>query len=101
MTTKKKFTPEFKQETANLVLLHDYSCRQAAEAVGASESAVQRWVVQIRAENAGQTPKSKAISPEHQRIQLLEKRIKQLEMEKDILKKASALLMLDEFKNIT
>ncbi len=42
------------------------------------------------------TPKSKALTPEQQKIQELEARINRLEREKAILKKATALLMSDE-----
>ena len=43
------------------------------------------------------TLKSKALTPEQQKIQELEARIDRLEREKAILKKATALLMSDEF----
>lgn len=95
-----KFTAEFKYETALLVVEQGYSCVEAAIAAGVSESAVQRWSAQLRAERRGLTPKNQALTDEQCRIQQLEKRIRELEMEKAILKKASALLMLDEFKNI-
>ncbi len=45
------------------------------------------------------TPKSKALTPEQQKIQELEARIDRLEREKAILKKATALLMSDEFES--
>jgi transposase len=40
------------------------------------------------------------MTPEQKRIQELEAQVKRLEQEKDILKKASALLMSDEFKRM-
>jgi len=43
---------------------------------------------------------SNALTTEQQHIQTLKKRIKRFAVEKDILKKATALLMSDEFKNI-
>ncbi|MCP1571209.1 transposase-like protein [Pseudomonas aeruginosa] len=59
-------------------------------------SALRRWVKQLEAERQGVTPKSKALTPEQQKIQELEARINRLEREKAILKKATALLMSDE-----
>ncbi len=50
----------------------------------------------FEAERQGVTPKSKALTPEQQKIQELEARINRLEREKAILKKATALLMSDE-----
>ena len=51
----------------------------------------------ILTRRVGVTPKSKALTPEQQKIQELEARIDRLEREKAILKKATALLMSDEF----
>ena len=99
MTRKRStFTPEFKQETASLVLDQGYSIAQACTSMGVGESALRRWVQQLSDERQGVTPKGKAITPEQQRIQELEERCRRLEMEKSILKKATALLMSDDWK---
>ncbi|MDH4581093.1 hypothetical protein E8F20_04280, partial [Pseudomonas sp. BN415] len=50
------------------------------------DSALRRWVKQLQAERQGVTPKSKALTPEQQKIQELEARISRLEREKAILK---------------
>lgn len=87
MTRKRRtFTPEFKQETASLVLDQGYSIAQACTSMGVGESALRRWVQQLSDERQGVTPKGKAITPEQQRIQELEERCRRLEMEKSILK---------------
>ncbi len=97
MTTKRRtFSPEFKREAADLVLQQSYSYPQACEALGVGETALRRWVQQLSSERGGITPKAKAFTPDQQRIQELEKRVKRLELEKKILKKATALLMSDE-----
>ncbi len=98
--TRQTFTPEYKLEAASLVLDQGYSVGDACHSLGVSETALRRWVSQLSAEREGQTPKSKALTPEQARIQQLEARVKQLETEKQILKKATTLLMSDEFKNI-
>lgn len=101
MTKKNTFTSEFKAEAASLVLDKDYSVTEASTAMGVSDSAMRRWVSQLEGERKGITPsKGKSITPEHQEIQALKARIKQLELEKDILKKASALLISDSFKSV-
>jgi transposase len=94
---RRSFTPEFKREAASLVLDQGYSHIEAARSLGLVESALRRWVNQLQAERLGVTPKSKALTPEQQKIQELEARIDRLEREKAILKKATALLMSDEF----
>ncbi len=88
--------PEFKREAACLVLDQGYSHTEAARSLGLVESALRRWVKQLKQERGGVTPISKALTPEQQKIQELEARINRLEREKLILKKATELLMAEE-----
>lgn len=90
------FSTEFKAEAANLVVKQGYSVSEASRSLGVGETAIRRWVSQLAQERDGITPKSKALTPEQQKIQELEARINRLEREKAILKKATALLMSDE-----
>ena len=97
--SKRNFSQEFKRESASLVVDKGYSTMEACRTVGVSESAMRSWVKQLRAERGGATPiGSKALTPEHQKIQELEATIKRIEREKDILKKATALLMSDTMR---
>jgi|TARA_R100001129_G_scaffold158051_1_gene121558 transposase len=93
---RKTYSPEFKQEAASLVLDQGYSVPEASRSLDVGETAIRRWVDQLKAERDGVTPKGKALTPEQQRIQELEKQVNRLEREKSILKKATALLMSDE-----
>ena len=97
-TGKRNFTPEFRLETAQLVVDQDYSVREAAEAVNVGKSTVDKWVRQLKNERNGITDKATPMTPEQLKIRELEKRVKRLELEKEILKKASALLMTDSLK---
>ena len=91
MTAQMTFTPAFKLEIAKLTVDGSYSIKQACEAAGAGETAVKRWKRQYLAELAGKPlPNAQALTPEQREIQPLKRRIKQLETEQDILKKASA-----------
>lgn len=97
---RSKFTSEFKIEAVNLVLERDYSIMQACAALGIGPTALRRWIKQYQQEQNGIVPAGcKALTPEQRQIQELQKRIERLELEKDILKKATALLMTDEFKH--
>lgn len=100
MIERRSFTLAFKREAAALVIEHGYSVNEACKAVGVGSTALRRWVNQVKEEQQGITPKASAFTPEQQHIQVLEKRIKHLELEKEILKKATALLMSDEYKNM-
>ena len=96
----KKFTPEFKAQAASLVLDSGYTLKEAAKASSISLSAITSWVKQLKEERSGTTPQNaSAITAQQQQIQSLEKRIKQLELEKYILKKASALLISDNYQS--
>jgi len=60
-----------------------------------SLSSIQRWVSQYRKEQQGITPKPSALTPEQIRIQELEKQIKQLKSDNQLLKKASAFFAME------
>ncbi len=89
------FSPEFRLETAQLVLDQGYSNREAAEAMGVGYSTIGKWVNQLRLEREGKPTKATPMTAEQLEILELKKRVERLELEKEILKKASALLMSD------
>jgi len=93
--TRRTFSPEFRLESAQLVVDQNYSIREAALAVGVGHSTMDKWARQLRQERNGQTPKASAMTAEHKRIKELEKRIRDIEEQNEILKKATALLMSD------
>lgn len=98
MVTRRSFTSEFKREAASLVLDQRYTIKEACESMGVGETGMRHWVKQLGNERNGSTPQgSRSLTEDHQRIQVLEARVRRLEREKDILKKASALLMSDSW----
>ncbi len=92
---KKILSAEFKRECAELVVVHGYQHKDAAVAMDVSLSSIQRWVSQYRKEQRGITPKPSALTPEQIRIQELEKQVKQLKSDNQLLKKASAFLAME------
>jgi transposase len=97
---RRTFSPEFKLEAAQLVLDQGYTIKAASEAVGVGKSTLEYWLKQLKEERQGKTPTASAITPDQRRIQELEKQVRRLEMEKEILKKATALLMSNELSNL-
>ena len=95
---RRTFSSEFKVDAASLVLDQGYSISEAARSLDIGDTALRRWVDQLKIERGGETPAGKALTPEQQKIQELEARINRLEREKSILKKATALLMSDELE---
>ena len=70
---RRTFSPDFKRESACLVLDQGYSISEACTALDVGPTALRRWVRQLRAERGGITPVgSKALTPDQQRIQALE-----------------------------
>ena len=101
MAKKKRptYSAEFKLETAQLVVDDGYTHAEAAQAMNVGNSTISKWVAQLRQERAGKAPKASPMTPEQIEIRELKKRIERIELEKDILKKATALLMSDSLNN--
>jgi len=89
MTTERKrrrFTPEFKKDTVALVTEQGYSIAKAAQAVGTSENNLRRWKKELEQEAKGE----RLTAEERAELVRLRRENKELRMEKEILKKASA-----------
>lgn len=83
---RKKYTPEFRAEAVSLVLDKGYSVTQAAESLGVSSGLLHRWKALAEKERAGST----VSEDEKAELMRLRRENKELRMEKEILKKASA-----------
>ncbi len=86
-----KYSLEFKQDAARLVLEKGYSQQQAAAHLGISLSALRRWVRAERKPSGIESiAKKPGLSLENQSELLrLRKENEQLRMEREILKKAA------------
>lgn len=96
---KPNFSPEFRLETAQLVVDNGYTHEEAAQAMNVGYSTIGKWVKQLKEERQGKSPKATPMTPDQLKIRELEKRIQRIELEKEILKKATALLMSDSLNN--
>lgn len=85
-----KYTKEFKQDAINLVTEQGYSTNEVGQRLGINQSNVSRWVREYRRDEQelaeGGVPR-KELEAE---IRRLKKENRQLEMEREILKKATA-----------
>lgn len=97
--TRRSFSPEYRLEAAQLVLDQNYSVANAARAMNVGVSTMDKWVRQLKDERAGKSPTATPMTPEQLEIRELKKQMQRIEMENDILKKATALLMSDSLKN--
>lgn len=96
---RRNFSAEFKRESAQLVLDQSYTVAAAASAMDIGLSTMTRWVKQLRDERQGKMPKTSPITPEQNEIRELKKKLQRIEMENEILKKATALLMSDSLNS--
>ncbi|MBC8946295.1 transposase [Xenorhabdus indica] len=81
-----KFTDNFKREAVNLVVEQGYTVPLAAETLGISTKLLYTW----RKQAVEQAKPGALTTEERQELSQLRKENKQLKMEKEILKKASA-----------
>ena len=96
---KRNFSAEFKRESAQLVVDQNYTVADAASVMDVGLSTMTRWVKQLRDERRGNIPKASPITPEQIEIRELKKKLQRIEMENEILKKATALLMSDSLNS--
>jgi transposase len=90
--TKRKirsYTVEFKKEAVALVTEQGYSVPKAAASLGITDKLIYNWKAKFEAEQT----KSGLNADEKAELLKLRKEVKELRMEKEILKKASALLL--------
>lgn len=83
--TRPTFTPEFRLEAAQLVVDQGYSIREAADAMSVGKSTMDKWVRQLKNERNGIVSQATPLTPDQRKIRELEKRIKRVEMEKEII----------------
>ena len=98
MKTRPTFSPEFRLNVAQQVVEHGRKVTEVANTFGVGKSTVDKWVRQLRAEQKGNVSSATPLTPEQIKIRELERKIRRLEEDNDILKKASALLMQDSIK---
>ncbi len=80
------YTEEYRRETADYAISSDKSVSQVARDLGLSQGTLNRWVLKRREELGGGSSHL-ADAPE---VKELKKRVAELEMENEFLKKASA-----------
>lgn len=87
-----KYSDEFKRDSVGLVLDQGMSQRQVCHDMGVSKSALQVWVRDAELQRRGVAPAAAGdLDAQRGQAQLL-KRIRELEMENEILRRATAYL---------
>jgi transposase len=86
MTKRQKYTKEFKQEAAKLVIEGGHTQVEVSKNLGVANKNLSRWVAQAKGANTQQPVKA----PESAELLRLKKENQQLKLEREILKKAAA-----------
>jgi transposase len=84
-----QFIREYKAEVVKLIRESDKSIGAVARDLDLTETAVRRWVQQAEIDSGG-GPAGALTTAERGELAQLRKRVKTLEMEREILKKATA-----------
>lgn len=91
---RRKFTAEFKADAVRLVTTGSKTIAEVTKQFDLTETALREWVK--RAEiDAGKGPPDALTTAERAELIELRKRVKRVEMERDILKKATAFFAKD------
>ena len=85
----RKFSEEFKRDAVRLVVEENYTFKAAAEAVGASSASLRDWYRKFAPppEPCGEDASFEQLQEENKRLR---KQLRRAEMEREILKKATA-----------
>ena len=86
---RRSFSKEYKAEVVDLIRKSGKSVGAGAKGLDLTETAVRRWVQQAQVDSGG-GPEGALTTAEREELARLRKQVKTLEMEREILKKATA-----------
>ena len=87
---RRTYTPEFKAQAVQLVTEQGYSVAEAARSLGVSENLIRNWKRDLQAKGPDAFPGRGRLGPHEEELRRLRAENKRLQMERDILKKATA-----------
>lgn len=88
--SKKNYDPEFKREIAQVYLEGRRTATSLAEELGLHVNTIYKWTEQFKTDPENAFPGSGNLRPEDAELKKAQRRIKELEEEVEILKKATA-----------
>lgn len=89
MNTRKKYSKEFKLDAISLVVDQRYTQKDAAQSLGINVSMLGRWIREHKADDGQAFRGNGKLTAEQEEVRKLRARVKQLELEKRILKEAT------------
>ena len=89
MPTRKKYSKEFKLDAVSLIAEQNYTRAEAARSLGLHANMLRRWAKELQSQDGQAFRGNGKLTAEQEENRKLKARVKRLEMEKDILKKAT------------
>jgi transposase len=89
MTKRKQYTKEFKLDAVSLVTEQGYGRAEAAKRLGINANMLGRWIKELSDANDQAFRGNGKLTAEQEEIKKLRAEVRRLEMEKEILKKAT------------
>ncbi len=90
MTTRKKYTKEFKQDAVRLVVEQGYKQTEAARNLGIDRGMLARWIKESQSDEGEAYRGNGKAGTEQEELRRLRGENRRLRMEREILKKATA-----------
>jgi len=87
---RKVYAPEFKLAAVKMITEQKLSVAEVARRLGVTENRLHDWKKAVAKKVADAFPGSGHLTPQEEEIRELRAEVKRLEMERDILKKATA-----------
>ena len=91
---RKTYTPEFKLQAVKMITEQKLSVAEVARRIGGTENRLHDWKKAVAKKGADAFPGSGHLAPLEEENRKLRAEVKRLEMERDILKKATAFFAL-------
>ena len=90
MRTRRSFSREFKVEAVRMIAEQGQSATEVARDLGIHPNMLRKWKQQLAAKPEQAFPGNGKLSAEQEELRRLQQENRQLRMERDILKKATA-----------
>ena len=96
MAKRRRFSREFKLQAVKMVTEQGLSVREVVEDLGLHHSMLHRWIEQLGNNQEQASLGSGKLTAEQQELRRLREENRQLRMERDILKKATAFFAKED-----
>lgn len=94
MTVMRRYPSEFRESAVNMVLVEGVSVAKAAADLGVPHNTLHGWIAQANRKKGVFTPQAERDIAAH--VRQLEAEVRTLRIERDILKKVTALFAKDQ-----